>query len=99
MTDEPSTPAKTLLTAADIGQEAGLNFVYAGNLPGRVGSLENTYCPECNTLLIQRSGYIIRDYKITAQGTCPNCNAAVPGIWSAEPQAVRKDGWGVPRPI
>jgi pyruvate formate lyase activating enzyme len=99
MTDEPSTPAKTLLTAADIGQEAGLNFVYAGNLPGRVGSLENTYCPECNTLLIQRSGYIIRDYKITAQGTCPNCNAAVPGIWSAEPQAVRKNGWGVPRPI
>lgn len=99
MTDQPNTPAQTLLTAADIGQEAGLNFVYAGNLPGRVGSLENTYCPECSTLLVRRSGYIIREYKITAQGTCPNCSAVVPGIWSPEPRAVRKDGWGMPRPI
>jgi pyruvate formate lyase activating enzyme len=45
MVDAPSTPADTLQRAAEIGQEAGLRYVYAGNLPGRVGSLEDTHCP------------------------------------------------------
>ncbi|NMB62770.1 MAG: AmmeMemoRadiSam system radical SAM enzyme [Chloroflexi bacterium] len=75
------TSADILLRAADIGQEAGLHYVYAGNLPGRVGSLENTYCPHCNTLLIKRSGYHIRDYQITASGDCPKCGTKIAGIW------------------
>ena len=42
-----------------------------GNLPGRVGSLEDTFCPNCNTPLIQRYGYSIRNYRITPAGACP----------------------------
>jgi pyruvate formate lyase activating enzyme len=53
MTDAPATPAVTLQRAAEIGEEAGLHFVYAGNLPGRVGSLEDTHCPHCGSVLIQ----------------------------------------------
>ncbi len=49
-----ATPAETLRTAAEIGQEAGLHYVYAGNLPGKVGSYEDTLCPNCGTRLIER---------------------------------------------
>jgi len=77
-----STPASTLIRAAEIGQEAGLNFVYAGNLPGRVKNYENTYCPICNTLLVERHGYRRPRNHITRQGACPNCHAAIPGIWA-----------------
>jgi len=99
MTDPPPTPARTLQRAAEIGQEAGLRYVYAGNLPGRVGSLENTYCPTCQALLIERRGYVILDYRLTAQGTCPECGTRIPGIWPSDPRQVRLHGWGVPRPV
>ncbi len=99
MTDNSYTPASTLQTAAEIGQEAGLNFVYAGNLPGRVGSLENTFCPHCNFLLVTRNGYVVREYRITAQGHCPKCGKTVPGIWTNVPQKVRLNSWGVPRRV
>jgi pyruvate formate lyase activating enzyme len=65
--DAPGTDSDTLQRAADIGQEAGLRYVYAGNLPGRVGSLEDTHCPNCQTTLIKRTGYIIQSDKITAR--------------------------------
>ncbi len=97
--DAPPTGAETLRRAAEIGQEAGLNYVYAGNLPGRVGSLEDTHCPACGTLLIQRRGYVIQKYNLTAQGSCPKCGAAIPGVWSPEPESVHLDGWGTPRPV
>jgi len=80
--DHPDTPVQTLLRAAEIGTRAGLKFVYAGNLPGQVGELENTYCPACHELLIERWGYFIRNYRLTAEGACPHCNAVVPGRWS-----------------
>ena len=54
MTDPDNTDAKTLLRAAEIGKEAGLRFVYAGNLPGRVGEYEDTFCPQCNHRLIRQ---------------------------------------------
>ncbi|HLX12255.1 MAG TPA: AmmeMemoRadiSam system radical SAM enzyme, partial [Bacteroidota bacterium] len=54
MMETDNTPTETLLRAARIGQEAGLHFVYAGNIPGRVGDFENTYCPSCKELLIER---------------------------------------------
>ncbi len=51
----------TLQRAAEIGQEAGLHYVYAGNIPGRVGSLEDTHCPTCQKPLIKRIGYSVVD--------------------------------------
>lgn len=81
MNDPRPTPAQTLLRAAQIGQDAGLHFVYAGNLPGMVGKYENTYCPSCETLLIERFGYTIRRNTLKS-GHCPKCNAPVPGVWS-----------------
>jgi len=82
----PPTSAHALQQAAEIGQEAGLRYVYAGNLPGRVGSLENTFCPACSALLIERRGYHILNYTITPQGTCPKCGKAIAGLWPTEPR-------------
>ncbi|MCC6148577.1 MAG: AmmeMemoRadiSam system radical SAM enzyme [Anaerolineaceae bacterium] len=97
MRDGAYTRASSLQQAADIGQEAGLNYVYAGNLPGRVGSLENTHCPRCFSLLIQRQGFTVQKYRITAQGACPQCGEKIAGIWTDQPESVRLDGGGIPR--
>jgi len=83
MTDPDDTGPKALLRAAEIGREEGLRYVYCGNLPGMVGDCENTYCPECRALLVGRCGYIIRRYRVTDAGSCPDCGASVPGIWRA----------------
>jgi pyruvate formate lyase activating enzyme len=99
MTDPPPTPVSTLLRAAEIGQEAGLHYVYAGNLPGRTKDYENTYCPKCNTVLIERTGYTIYSYHLTAQGTCPKCQALIPGMWTDQPETVNLGGWGMPRRV
>ena len=98
MTDSSATPVRTLLRAAEIGQEAGLNFVYAGNIPGRVGEYQGTYCPNCRTRLIDRQGYTIREYRITAEGNCPKCRHKIPGIWSDTPQDIQlnADVWPLP---
>lgn len=93
------TPASTLQKAAEIGQEAGLRYVYAGNLPGRVGTYEDTFCPGCSTRVIHRSGYTVRGYSITADGACPNCGIKIAGVWPGQPQAVRLGGPGMPRPV
>lgn len=99
MIDPPPTSTRTLLRAAEIGQEAGLRFVYAGNLPGRVGDFESTFCPQCKTLLVGRQGYTLFQYRITAEGKCPQCGSLIPGVWSDRPQEVRIGGWGMPRSI
>jgi pyruvate formate lyase activating enzyme len=83
MLDPANTTAAMLLRAAQFGREAGLRFVYAGNIPGRVGQLEHTHCPACAELLIARYGYVIEDYRITREGTCPACLTPIPGRWSA----------------
>jgi len=80
MTDPGNTPASTLLRAAEIGRSEGLNFVYAGNLPGCVGNWENTYCPGCEELLIERFGFRVRRMKIVS-GRCSRCARAIPGFW------------------
>ena len=82
MTDPANTTAADLKRAADIGREAGLRFIYAGNLPGRVGDLEDTACASCHETLIARYGYLIRSYNITKDGACPRCDTKVPGRWS-----------------
>jgi pyruvate formate lyase activating enzyme len=99
MTDPDNTDARTLLRAAEIGHEAGLRFVYAGNLPGQVGEYEDTFCPHCNERLIRRSGYVIHEYRITSEGTCPKCNTKIPGLWPEDPSKVVLNGIGIPLPV
>jgi pyruvate formate lyase activating enzyme len=82
MTSPSDTRPEDLQRAAKIGREAGLRYIYAGNLPGRVGKLENTYCHHCGELLIKRHGYLIEDYRLTALGECPACDTPLPGRWS-----------------
>ena len=81
MTDRGRTQARTLIRAAEIGREEGLHFVYAGNLPGLVGPYENTYCPQCQHLLIERWGFQVRQNRLTEDGRCPQCQTPIPGIW------------------
>jgi pyruvate formate lyase activating enzyme len=81
MTDPRNTTAADLVRACEIGREEGLRFIYAGNLPGRVGPWENTWCPDCGSLLIERFGYEILQHRISPDGTCPACGARIPGLW------------------
>jgi pyruvate formate lyase activating enzyme len=81
MTDPDDTPVRTLMRSAQIGVDEGLHYVYAGNLPGRVGHLENTRCPGCATTLIARTGFRVSAYRITGAGTCPDCGAVIAGYW------------------
>jgi len=83
MTDPPNTESAQLMRAAQMGVEEGLRFVYAGNAPGRVGPWENTWCPNCHAKLIDRLGYLIREYNLTPDGKCPRCQTSIPGIWPA----------------
>jgi pyruvate formate lyase activating enzyme len=78
MTEPGDTSVATLLRAAEIGAAEGLRFVYAGNLPGRVGRWENTYCPGCGELLIERHGFRILRNRV-GDGHCPKCARAIPG--------------------
>ncbi len=94
MTTPENTTAAMLCQAAAIGRANGLRFVYAGNLPGQVDDLEHTHCASCGERLISRAGYRIRDYRVTAAGTCPSCGVSVPGRWRA-----RFEGQLTSRPI
>jgi pyruvate formate lyase activating enzyme len=94
MNDPEHTTAEMLLAAADIGRGSGLQHVYAGNLPGRVGDLEDTRCASCGDTLIARHGYQIRSYRVTPSGRCPSCGTAAPGRWSS-----RFDGQITSRPF
>ncbi len=94
MTSPEDTTPEMLIKASEIGRAEGLRFVYAGNIPGSVGGLEDTHCPSCRSVLISRTGYRIRYYQITPSGTCPRCDTPIPGRWSAqfEPQ---RSSWPV----
>ncbi len=82
MLEPPRTTVETLLRAAEIGSEAGLRYVYAGNLPGRVGEWEETRCPNCQTALIRRSGFRVLENRLAATGgTCPHCGTGIAGVW------------------
>ena len=95
-----NTTAEVLVRACEIGAEEGLNFVYAGNLPGRVGRWEHTWCPTCQGLLIERLGYWIHNNRVATGGSCPDCGTPIPGIFanprgSSEPSR----GHGSIRPL
>ena len=94
MTGPGNTTADMLLAAARIGRSAGLRYVYPGNLPGDVGKEENTCCATCGETLIERYGYVVRDYRLTREGCCPSCASQVPGRWGE-----RFDGQITSRPF
>jgi len=82
MKDRSWTGVRQLLKAVEAGKEAGLNYVYAGNLPGAVGQYESTSCPQCGTLLVSRQGYRIAENRLAGRGSCPKCSKRIPGIWN-----------------
>jgi pyruvate formate lyase activating enzyme len=75
--DLSRTPITTLHKAREIGLEAGLRYVYEGNVPGETG--ENTYCHKCKKTLIQRYGYCIQENKIK-NSKCTYCEAIIDGV-------------------
>ncbi len=99
MTDPPPTSVQTLIRAAEIGEEAGLRYVYAGNIPGYVGDYESTRCPHCQTSLVKRTGYVLHAYDLGADGVCPKCGTKLAGLWYAHPEDAPLHRPGVPRPL
>jgi len=84
MPDRPATPVSSLHRAMEIGHEAGLHYVYSGNVPGDKG--ENTLCSNCKTVLIERYGYQIRAVRLDT-GRCNVCQAPFDGIVELNPQS------------
>ncbi|MBL3590827.1 MAG: AmmeMemoRadiSam system radical SAM enzyme [gamma proteobacterium endosymbiont of Lamellibrachia anaximandri] len=79
MRNLPPTPGETLDRARQEAMDAGLKYVYIGNISGHKGN--STYCPVDGTLLIKREGFMISEYNLTSDGHCPTCNEPVPGVW------------------
>lgn len=77
MTDLPGTPPSTLTRARRIAQEAGLHYVYTGNVHDIEGG--TTYCPQCHKALIARDWHRIEKYSVTPTGTCGDCGTAIAG--------------------
>lgn len=92
MTDPANTTPSDLMRAAEIGKAEGLRYVYAGNQPGRVGDWENTRCPQCHALLVERCGYFIKSNRLTVGGHCPACGETIPGIWDDGERAASAPG-------
>ena len=74
----PPTPTSTMDMAWEIARDSGLKYVYVGNIPGHAGN--NTYCPKCKKILIERAGYRILQNNIS-DGSCKECGEKIPGIW------------------
>lgn len=79
MTDVPPTPVETLHRAAHIGRDAGLRYVYSGNVSG--DPLENTACPGCGCWLLHRRGFTVTENRLE-KGRCPVCKEAIAGVWA-----------------
>lgn len=78
LTNIHPTPPESIRRARDIGYEAGLKYVYSGNIPGDDG--EKTFCHNCGKLLIDRFGFSVIQNKIK-ENQCPDCGADIPGVW------------------
>lgn len=87
MLDVPRTPALTLTRARRIAHGHGLRYVYTGNVHDHEG--DATRCPGCDALLIQRDWYELLTWNLDAEGRCPSCHAAIPGVFEPRPGA-----WG-----
>jgi len=79
MTDRPPTPPEVLLRARRAALDAGLKFVYVGNVLDREG--QTTWCPGCRTALIERDWHAVRRNRLR-DGRCPDCGTAIPGVWT-----------------
>jgi len=75
----PPTPVSTLEKARTMALSSGLEYVYVGNVPGHEG--ENTFCPRCKKLLVQRTGYMVGEIHLKS-GKCGYCGKPIPGIWT-----------------
>ena len=75
----PPTPVSTLDKARAVALSAGLEYVYVGNIPGHEG--ENTFCPKCKKMIIQRTGYMVGEINVKA-GKCKYCGKPISGIWA-----------------
>ncbi len=75
------TTAEDLLKVVEYGRQAGLKYLYPGNLPGRVGDLENTRCHHCGALVIRRVGFLVQENRVGPDGLCPDCRKPLPGVW------------------
>ena len=92
MRDRVWTDPATLNVSYQIGRAAGLRYVYSGNRPGEVGPTENTDCPSCGELLIERYGFQVIQNRLGPPGLCPKCAYAIPGVWvvpGREPNSVK----------
>jgi pyruvate formate lyase activating enzyme len=78
MPDGRPTPIEKLIEAAELGREAGLEHVYAGNVPGEAD--ESTYCPQCHKQLLARQGFMLTGNRLT-DGHCPDCSRDIAGVW------------------
>jgi pyruvate formate lyase activating enzyme len=78
LTNLPQTPRTSLENARQVALESGIKFVYLGNLPGT--DANNTYCPACKELLIERKGYTLTQYHLT-DNSCGYCGETIPGHW------------------
>lgn len=75
----PPTPVSTLEKLREVALAEGLHHVYVGNVPGHPG--ENTYCPKCGKLIIERYGYVIRKKEMSGN-KCRYCGQVIAGVWS-----------------
>jgi len=79
MRNLPQTSSETLEMARSIAMEEGMDYVYIGNVTSKEG--QNTYCPGCKGLLIERSGYTILKNRLK-NGRCPDCKKEIYGVWT-----------------
>lgn len=79
LTQVPPTPVSSLEKARKIALEAGIKFVYVGNLPGT--SFEDTLCPHCGKVLVERRGFAVLKKHIVNH-KCLYCGTVIPGIWN-----------------
>ena len=83
MLDVAPTPKETLTRARRIAMEHGLRFVYTGNVHDAEG--DATVCPSCGTTVVQRDWYELRAYRLSGDGHCRTCGAAIPGVFDGPP--------------
>jgi len=83
MFGQGNTGAATLQRAASIGRASGLHYVYAGNLPGQLGKLEDTHCPKCGAAVVERRGFQVLRNRLK-DGRCPDCTTPIAGLWSCK---------------
>jgi len=77
LNDQPPTPLETLTRARQIGLDAGLRYVYEGNIPGEG---EETLCWNCRRSVVKRFGFSVEEISVS-EGKCGFCGAKIDGVW------------------